>query len=1091
MNDLKFLESPLFLDQLYDENFKVMNGIKFTRGEISVIACLLNARGTSKIASLLKLSTRTVSNRIYDIMRKLECHSRDTIIDFMEKNNKSHYLRYYYSNLLIDIEFKKLILENKINLHKNTLIKIYFWEKDNNCYFYNFLIHHFKLINIYLEYEIVEDNINFEKIFNNINNDNLFTIYLVNKENFINLYHHFQKMNDISLNLKEREYICIYDMISFSSLSIDKKNNFINLKDINNIYYIFISILDRIFPALNLPNNFLKSNQFYGTKHIDSKRILLKDDRPLKKENLKNINFFSLKTKLLENIKIILFLFLGLIYLIFYMLSQKNITIHSDLDILSHSELLPRSEINKEIHNFFKNHSKDIQTIALMGPGGAGKTTLANQYGHQQTNKIIWFINAETKESLINSLEALCVRLTVSQQDKIELKEMLKEKNIRNKGKKILELTKNHLKKNPDWLLIYDNVEKFSDIKNFYPKDSKTWGQGQIIITTQDFNIQNNKYINHAIQIKELSSKEKFYLFNKIINKNFSTHHIKINEVNKFLENIPSFPLDVSIAAYYIKTTGITYQDYINNLSLSPKKLSVTQENILKDLGHYNKTRYKIISFTLKEIIETHPDFKNLLLFISLINSQNVPKSIFFFYVDKLTVDNFIINLKKYSLISDQILSHSEESFFSIHRSTQKVILSYLKNELRVYKKNPDIDKIIFSIEKYSDIHINSENTENLKIIKEHIISILKNKNLFDSYQIGTLYHLLGSIFYQFSDFFSAEKYFQKSIENLNKNNVRLALVYESLGCLYSELGKYKESIKLRSRSLSIFNKFNEKYYNEKTKIFSNLGYVYKEVGKYKKAEQIFQNCLSLYKKKPPKTYVDYAWLLLYLGYLYEDLNELEKSKKYYDDCINLCNKHLKSNHIVKAWALSSLGNIYRKLKNFKKAKELIKDAIKICKDHSFNNHVGYAFVINHLGCVFRDEKNYYQSRSLLEKSLSIYNRCYKKDHVRIALTLRDLAKLKLAENYQHEGLVLLEKSLELMQKNKHPNLYIILEDLGDFYLNNAQTNLRKNKYRYEELKKISYSYYKKCYEILLKYFSKDSSHILRLNLKIKKSSVI
>jgi DNA-binding CsgD family transcriptional regulator len=66
----------LFPESIYSKHLATINGIKFTRREIDVIACLLSARGTSKIASLLSIAVRTVVTHIRNIMLKLECNSR-------------------------------------------------------------------------------------------------------------------------------------------------------------------------------------------------------------------------------------------------------------------------------------------------------------------------------------------------------------------------------------------------------------------------------------------------------------------------------------------------------------------------------------------------------------------------------------------------------------------------------------------------------------------------------------------------------------------------------------------------------------------------------------------------------------------------------------------------------------------------------------------------------------------------------------------------------------------------------------------------------------------------------------------------------
>ena len=80
---------------IYNQDLAKINDIKFTRREIDVIAFIVNGRTTKKIASFLTLSPRTVDNHIYNIMMKLECHSRENIIDFIEKSGMFPIIRQY------------------------------------------------------------------------------------------------------------------------------------------------------------------------------------------------------------------------------------------------------------------------------------------------------------------------------------------------------------------------------------------------------------------------------------------------------------------------------------------------------------------------------------------------------------------------------------------------------------------------------------------------------------------------------------------------------------------------------------------------------------------------------------------------------------------------------------------------------------------------------------------------------------------------------------------------------------------------------------------------------------------------------------
>ena len=68
------------------ENARIINGINLTQREVDVISCIINVRGTKKIATILSISLRTVERHIHNIMLKSRCNSQEGIKDFVEKS---------------------------------------------------------------------------------------------------------------------------------------------------------------------------------------------------------------------------------------------------------------------------------------------------------------------------------------------------------------------------------------------------------------------------------------------------------------------------------------------------------------------------------------------------------------------------------------------------------------------------------------------------------------------------------------------------------------------------------------------------------------------------------------------------------------------------------------------------------------------------------------------------------------------------------------------------------------------------------------------------------------------------------------------
>jgi DNA-binding CsgD family transcriptional regulator len=98
-------KTPNLLQDIYLEHLKVINGVNLTRREVDLIAFFISGRTTKKIAHFFSISPKTVENHAHNIMVKLNCNSREAIIDFVEKSDKLTVLRKYYTALLSQSKF--------------------------------------------------------------------------------------------------------------------------------------------------------------------------------------------------------------------------------------------------------------------------------------------------------------------------------------------------------------------------------------------------------------------------------------------------------------------------------------------------------------------------------------------------------------------------------------------------------------------------------------------------------------------------------------------------------------------------------------------------------------------------------------------------------------------------------------------------------------------------------------------------------------------------------------------------------------------------------------------------------------------------
>ncbi|OJW48289.1 MAG: hypothetical protein BGO67_05410 [Alphaproteobacteria bacterium 41-28] len=638
--------------EIYLHHLTVINKIEFSKREIDVVACTLSGRA---IDHFLQISYKTVATHIRNITLKIGCNSRQGIIDFIESSDKLPFAKQYYISLLIEAVFEKKLKEiSNLNIAERPSYSItYIGENSQKNSFLLQLAEHLSLAGIKTskEQKVINKPLAYNEFLEELERTES-VIYLASQAYLVTLEETHRELkpkkkhNNIVIFLPERESQREFPKHIILEASLDAQQY-------ENYYFLFFDVLKKLLPALDLNQVFSEFEEKYHALQGSTAATLStsQSEKDLSLERTKATSFvwYSLRKSkwllLLSSVAIVPCLFLFIFYL-----SGKNVenSIRSDLIIPSENSLLHRPDLLAQIDEKFKEQKDGIRTVALVGIGGSGKTTLARQYARQQNANIVWEVNAETHESLKRSFENLAESLVKTNEDKQVWKEIEEIKNPIKKEEKVIQFVKDHLRPYSSWVLVFDNVEKFIDIKKYLPQDLNTWGKGKILLTTRDVNIQNNRYVNSVIPIGELSQNQKLDLFSKILIDElpqFFTYNTK-EETKKFLEKIPSFPLDVSIAAYYLRSTKIDYNTYLNSLIQQDVNFRNIQENILKESGDYIKSRYSIITLSAKDLIEENKNFKDLLLFLCILDSQHIPKSLLAKHKSNADGDSFIYNLK-------------------------------------------------------------------------------------------------------------------------------------------------------------------------------------------------------------------------------------------------------------------------------------------------------------------------------------------------------------------------------------------------------------------------------------------------------------
>ena len=685
---------------------------------------------------------------------------------------------------------------------------------------------------------------------------------------------------------------------------------------------------DEIITKIRLPSNEIlyKTLEKRFNTVIDNQSSISSNDL---------VSIFRYKNVFILGFCIVLIFFFS----IYYFQSNQTLSLNN---IGMNSYLLKRDALISKIKKTFSN---SCNVIAIVGQGGAGKTTIAREYLRANKSAISYELNAETFDTLKDNIIGLAYALADTKKSKEDLTFINSISNEAEKMKQISIFLYSRLKNLNSWCLVLDNVDDCRILNAIYPRNLEKLKNGKILITTRNYNIGDYILNANILEIGELSTNEKEQLFKKITCKEIT------QETKKYLLELPNYPLDISSSAYYVKNVNISLKEYVERMRRMSDNFWNNNKKVIQDSTNYKMTRDCIISSTLTHIINTNKKYQEILFAISLLDSQNIPISILNSIVKSENLDDLICYLKKYGLIT--VFNDS----ISIHRSTQMFTLFYLLKTMDESEQCCLVKKLTSIFSPYGMNEIYDKNSEQLI---PHLQSLTRHLEKFD-YLIEERIRLLISLGLlsksKLISTFDSLMYFGLAL-TLNKQ-IGLLSPYET-ALIFLEAG---ESCVLSNRNNDAMNylnqsfvslKFTPKYATSFAKNYNLLGLVEMRNNHFTEANAYFYKSLSILNNLhqdfsfSTKLIKANSYVNLGLNYSLYYINkpEIKKSIEMFEQSVQLLQDTQEQEGLkVLANTKVKLSGICNSLKEYKKAITYTNEAEKILQTVVFKDNGYYSIL--------------------------------------------------------------------------------------------------------------------------------------------------
>ena len=457
------------------------------------------------------------------------------------------------------------------------------------------------------------------------------------------------------------------------------------------------------------------------------------------------------------------------------------------------------------------------------------------------------------------------------------------------------------------------------------------------------------------------------------------------------------------------------------------KHSMIRKNSLLQNISGYTKTRSKIVRLSVKHIIESNKEFHDLLLLVSLLDSEDIPKKLLITYKGEVLTNQFLQEMSKFSLITTKdgsLYRKTSPNTFSIPQTIQNISLKYLTQTPQKipYKQFAPV------VENFMENQLYKGDYEKLKATTIHIEKLLTNQHLFTKEFSFCVKHCIKHLLYDvvYDNVIKAKDLLKHS-RNLNHpasgiDRKILAKNSVALGIVYRNLGKYKKSENFLQQALELIDKNFDHISKYKSSALTSLAITYNFTGKYALAENLFIEATKINPQLFGPGSRKNAWSLSHLAYNYISQGKYEEAETILSNLSTKFSGKRQSRFLRAAWIEVFIGKLELHRGNYTVAEEHLKKSLKLFQKFYGTNSTGITTALVYLGELNTDLKNYEEAKNYLQHAKSILEALYGEPNLNLytAQIYRSLGKISADLQHYEQAKEFLNLSYNFFQ-NQHP----------------------------------------------------------------------
>ena len=749
-------------------------------------------------------------------------------------------------------------------------------------------------------------------------------------------------------------------------------------------------------------------------------------------------------------------------------------------DIISRSHDIER--ITKKMKELSSGAIGGVSTVYLSGNPGCGKSQIAREIGQQffsertgDVENLIFVatLNAESIETLAASYMTLGRHLGITEYALIRLESLKKEKPLE-AVQQLHRLILPKVTKFTKWMIIADNVVELRSVNALLPQTgSKEWGNGQVLITTQDSTTipHNAPHTYHESLSKGMRLDEAVELLEKVSQISDRERAENVAELLDFQ------PLALAAAAFYVQTvissgsSNYEWKAYLRDISTYGQRYEIETVLANESLA-YAKTTMAAVEMAIKRTVDSDKVLRHTFSFLSLCAHDDLPLEAVSKFVKVQTKDQPEELIKAKIVRSSLVLVHSEKGderrYIRLHKIVYEALIRGEVLKLTSEQINcglAEAGKIFKSL-----FEENNEDYAIFKTLRPHCESLLKHMTpnrssdqlrtflrkstpFVDLNMVGDWLRSLASICCHFCDLLFAKTVVDlgcdllEDIEDTDPVAFLKGDILSTSGQVYERIGKYSQAEGFHKKALMIRKKILDEDHADIASSYNNLASVYSSLGKYNQAKELHEKALVIWKKINGEDHVDVATGYNNLASVYHSLGKYNQAKELHEKALIIRKKVFDEDHVDIASSYNNLATVYFDLQEYNKAKELYEKALMIRKKIFDEDHADIASSYNNLALVYGSLGEYNQAKELYQKALVITKKIFGENHAHIAASYNNLALVYGSLGEYNQAKELYKKALVITKNifgENHANIASSYGNLATLYCDMKEYNKAK-----------------------------------------------